>query len=83
MNDWTNHPSYDPNAGRCLEQDLSTAIQQSITLGGQSVGVAYSDAAVDMLREWCEWESDETYSFRGVEQDGDREWRVHLLEVTA
>lgn len=81
MNDWTNHPSYDPMAGRCLEHELSVAIQQSLMLGGQSVGVAYSESAVDFLREWCEWESDETYSYRGTAQNDDREWRVHLLEA--
>lgn len=77
MNDWNNHNETKDHGS--TEQDLSVAIQQSLMLGGQSVGVAYSDKAVELLREWCEWESDDTYSFRGLAQNDDREWRVHLL----
>lgn len=73
-----NHPSYRKDG--CTEQDVSVAISQSLHLGGQSVGITYSEGAAALLSEWCDWESDDEYAYRGTssEETGERTWRVHL-----
>lgn len=76
-----NHPSYRTDIG-CVEHDISVAIHQSAIMGGQSVGIAYSDEAARLLSEECDLESETEYSYSGVtgEHDGERPWRVHLCD---
>lgn len=72
-----NHPSY-ANTG-CTEQDVSKAINESVANGGDRVTLRYSVGAAEILSRECEWESDETYRYRGTDCEG-RTWRVSLTE---
>lgn len=72
-----NHPSY-ANTG-CTEQDVSHAIGISVASGGTSVHLRYSEEAAAILARECDWESEESYSYRGEDCDGNT-WRVTLTE---
>lgn len=75
------HDNETKNHGSVV-QDIDAAISRSLAADGESVGIEYSEARAETLREWCEWESDETYAFRGdTERNGRTEtWRIHLVE---
>lgn len=70
-----NHPSY-ANTG-CTEQDVSQAINASVTSNGELVMLSYSEGAAEMLARECEWESDDEYHYRGTDCDG-RRWEIAL-----
>jgi hypothetical protein len=74
-----NHPSFNPHLAGCTEQDVSEAISRSLVLGGQSVGITYSETAARILSNTCDWESDDEYAYQGTADNDDREWRVHLV----
>lgn len=72
------HPSYKNDMG-CTEYDVEQAIAESARTGAE-VALPYSDGAARLLRDACDWESDDAYDYRGTTGEGDdaREWRVYL-----
>lgn len=77
MNNFTSHPSYNPNTG-ATSQVVSDAIDRSVS-HNEIVHVDHHDAVVAELERECEGsaESMGTREFWGVDCDG-RTWRVHV-----
>lgn len=81
-----NHPSYFPrhaDESGATSCDVLLAIQESVAARGEKVTLRYTDGRAELLSEWCEWESESSYSYRGTQNndDGSEEtWRVVLTE---
>lgn len=74
-----NHPSYNPHAAGCVEDDVRKAIAASVANAGKITQLQWSETAARILAQECEWESESSYSYRGEDCDGNT-WRVTLLE---
>lgn len=79
-----NHPSYRPShadESGSTDQDVLNAILESVRTG-EKVTLRYTEGRAAVLAEWCEWESESSYSYRGTHDtdDGEQTWRIVLTE---
>jgi hypothetical protein len=74
---YNNYPHYNETKNHgSAHQDVERAIDESVRTG-EPVGLRYCDVAATLLSEWCDWESEEEYDYRGTNGDGAK-WQVHL-----